>query len=791
MKTNDGGLINKYAKKAEKILSKAEEFKELDDKALCAKTNEFLEKLENGETLEDIIIDAFAVARESARRKTGLEAYKVQIIGGLILHDGNVAEMKTGEGKTLTALMPTYLNALSKKGVHVVTVNEYLSERDSKINGEVLEWLGLTVGLNKRSHTPLQKKKAFEQDVTYTTNSELGFDYLRDNMVDNLNKKVLRELNYCIIDETDSILIDESRTPLIISGKRSSRTPQYVAANILMDQLNKNEDIEIDEESRQVFLTPSGVEKAEKHFMTKNLFHISNTEIYHVILNAARARFVFKAGVEYIVNKKQEIVLIDQNTGRLMEGRSYSGGLQQAIQAKEKVNIEPETLIVATITYQNFFRLYSKLSGMTGTAKTEEEEFIKIYNMQVISVPTNKPIIRKDEIDFVFANNNAKLKYLINEIKQKNEIGQPILIGTTSVESSEQVANFLSAENLKYEILNAKNHEREAEIIAHAGEKNSITLATNMAGRGTDIKLGKGVKEIGGLVVFGVERNESRRIDNQLRGRSGRQGDPGTSRFFVSVDDQLLVRFGGPKIQRLFSKLGDDFIRSKMLMRSISGAQKKIEGMNFDQRKNLLDYDNVLAQHRETIYAQRDQILKAQELEGMLDKMQYSVSYDLTNIFGYELHSEWFVDYKKIKKGLEGKIVEKNSILENNIKNNNQKQIALFLKEKINDFYINKTQNIDKEILDKIVQKIMIISIDKFWQTHIDAMQQLRSGIHLQSYAQKDPLHTYVEESKQLYDYMKIQIAHEVIIGLANLSVSKIENFDKKEAEEVQLKTMA
>lgn len=639
MVISDKKIIKQHGYIATEIINKSKEYMRYSEAELKAKTDEFKAAFAKGTSLEDLLIDAYAVARAAAYKITGLFVYWVQIIGAIVLHEGDVAEMKTGEGKTLTSLLPAYLNGLAGRGVHIITVNEYLAERDSIDIGRIFNYLGLTVGLNKHDCSREDKQHAFRQDITYTTNSELGFDYLRDNMVKHAANQVLRPLRYAIIDEADSVMIDEARTPLIISGGRQPNLPKYEAADKFAKSLKKDADVEIDKETRQCFLTPIGVKKAEKYFTLDALFNIRNTIIYHAILNALKANFVFKDGVEYLV-RGDEIMLIDQHTGRIMEGRSYSDGLQQAIQAKEQVTIEEETVVMATITYQNFFRLYDKLSGMTGTAKTEEEEFIKIYNMRVIQVPTNRPVIRNDEADLVFANRDAKLKQLMRDVEALNRRGQPILIGTTSVESSEIVAHYLDKHNFRYEMLNAKNHKREADIIAKAGTRGAITLATNMAGRGTDIKLGPGIADLGGLAVLGVERNEARRIDNQLRGRSGRQGDPGFSRIYVAVDDTLLVRFGAKRLQKLFASLGDDFLKSRLLSRRITAAQKRVEGMNFDQRKNILDYDNVLAQQREAIYSQRNQILGGADLSAILNKMQYSAAYDLTRMFGYSMHGE-------------------------------------------------------------------------------------------------------------------------------------------------------
>ncbi|WHQ36971.1 preprotein translocase subunit SecA [Spiroplasma sp. SV19] len=775
MAVSDRSIVRKHGKIADKIIALDGAMQALSDEALKAKTTEFKEKLAQGVTLDNILVEAFAVAREAARRILGLHAYRVQLIGGIVLHEGDVAEMKTGEGKTLTALMPTYLNGLTGKGVHVVTVNEYLSKRDSEINGQVFSFLGLTVGLNTRSGNKDEKRAAYSCDITYTTNAELGFDYLRDNMVKSFSDKVQRGLNYAIIDEADSILIDESRTPLIISGGRQNRIPQYQAADHFAKSLSRENDLEIDLETKQVYLTPEGISKAEKIFSINSLFDIKNTELYHLILNALKANFVFKNGVEYVV-QNNEIILIDQFTGRLMPGRAYSDGLQQSLQAKEHVEIEQETVTMATITYQNFFRLYNKLSGMTGTAKTEEEEFVKIYNMRVIQIPTNRPLIRRDEADYMFANRDAKMQAMMKEILTLHEKGQPILIGTTSVESSEIVSHYLRNANLKFEMLNAKNHEREADIIAQAGEKGAITLATNMAGRGTDIKLGTGVTELGGLAVFGVERNEARRIDNQLRGRSGRQGDPGFSRFYVAMDDELMMRFGGDRLRRIFARLGSDFIHSRMLTRAISNAQKKVEGMNFDQRKHILDYDNVLAQHREAMYARRDQILTANDLKPIIKKMQYSAAYDLTKMFGNQSHGEWFIHYDELIKGVNDKVVANNALDKTTMEKMTREEVAKYLAEKMNAFYQARTEDVPPDVMNQIERNAIISSFDEYWTKHIDQASKLRSGIYLRSYAQTNPLHAYVEEAAKLFEHMQLSIAHEVVIKLANVVIRKVED---------------
>lgn len=785
MIASDRRIVTKWGKLADKIIALDEVMQNLSDQQLTAKTSDFRTRLAQGETLNDILVEAFATAREAARRILKLHAYRVQLIGGIVLHEGDVAEMKTGEGKTLTALMPTYLNALSGKGVHIVTVNEYLSKRDSEINGQVLNFLDVSVGLNARDISTDQKREAYLQDVTYTTNSELGFDYLRDNMVKSFEKKAQRGLNFAIIDEADSILIDESRTPLIISGGTKNRTPQYMGADSFVKQLNKDEDLEIDLETKQAFLTVKGVEKAEKTFAVKKLFSVNNTELYHLILNALRANFVFKNGIEYVV-KDREIILIDQFTGRLMPGRAYSDGVHQALQAKENVEVEEETITLATITYQNFFRLYNKLSGMTGTAKTEEEEFVKIYNTRVICIPTNKPIIRKDEADYSFANRNSKMKALISEVQKLHEKGQPILIGTTSVESSEVVSHYLEKANLKYEMLNAKNHEREAEIIARAGERGSITLSTNMAGRGTDIKLGEGIAELGGLAVLGIDRNEARRIDNQLRGRSGRQGDPGFSRFYVAIDDDLMLRFGQANKVKTWEKiLKDGYMQSRLFTWKITSAQKKVEGMNFDQRKNILDYDNVIAQHRETMYSQRDQILTLENLKPIVNKMAQTVGYDLTRIFGQEGSGDFIIDNEGLLASIENKIINANVLKPEVLDKLTRQQISELLQKEIFDYYCKNVVDVPNEVITQIERSTILSAFDHFWIQHIDHVSKLRSSIHLRSYAQINPLHAYVEEAAKLYENMKIAIAHQVTINLSSVVIKKVDNHD---TEQIQTK---
>ncbi|AHI52406.1 preprotein translocase subunit SecA [Spiroplasma culicicola AES-1] len=786
----DTGIIKKHGKLADLIIAQDEVYSKLTDQQLRDKTEEFKERLTKGETLDDILIEAYATVREAAFRVLKMKAYKVQLIGGIILHQGDIAEMKTGEGKTLTGLFPAYLNALTGLGVHVVTVNEYLSRRDSEINGQVYNFLGLSVGLNGRDLPKDKKRAAYAQDITYTTNSELGFDYLRDNMVYNFNQKVQRKLNYAIIDEADSILIDEARTPLIISGGSQNRINMYKAADACAKTLKEVEDVEIDLESKQVYLTDVGIKKAQKYFSIDSLFDVRNTEIFHLVMNALRANFTFRAEVEYTVQDR-EIVLIDQFTGRTMPGRAYSDGLQQALQAKEGVPIEEETSTLATITYQNFYRLYNKLSGMTGTAKTEEEEFIKIYNTRVIVCPTNRPIIRKDEPDLTFGTRHAKLKKLMVDIQELNDIGRPILIGTTSVESSEQVARYLEKAGLTYEMINAKNHHREAEIVEKAGQLKAITLATNMAGRGTDIKLTEETRNLGGLFVMGIERNEARRIDNQLRGRAGRQGDPGSSRFYISMEDDLMVRFTAPKVREMFLKLGDDHIKSKMFTRAITNAQKKLEGLNFDQRKNVLDYDNILSQQREAMYAQRDDILLQEDLKVVLSKFQYTIAYEIVEECSELVRGERTVNVAQLIEALNEKYIITNSIASTDLLGLEKAAMARIIQQKMMELYIGKTGSVPENVIHEMERRTILQAFDKHWTYHINLSQKLRSGIYLQQYAQNNPLHEYVEESSRLFNKMKVNIAKDSLERLYDSFISNGQPQENNSEVKINLKKEA
>ena len=615
--------IKKLTKMADQIDLLAGDMEKLSDDQLREKTEDFKNRYQNGESTDDLLVEAFAVVREGAKRVLGLYPYKVQLMGGIALHEGNISEMKTGEGKTLTATMPVYLNAITGRGVHVITVNEYLASRDAEEMGKLYEFLGLTVGLNLNSMTKEEKQEAYRADITYGTNNEFGFDYLRDNMVLYIEQKVQRPLHFCVIDEVDSILIDEARTPLIISGSAQKSAALYIQANAFVRTLKREEDFTYDEKTKGVQLTEDGITKSEKGFGIENLFDIKHVTLLHHINQAMKAQASMHKDVDYVV-QDGEIVIVDQFTGRLMKGRRYSEGLHQAIEAKEGLDIQNESMTLATITFQNYFRMYEKLSGMTGTAKTEEEEFRNIYNMNVVVIPTNRPIVRDDRPDLIYASMEGKFKAVADDIAERHQAGQPVLVGTVAIETSEIISAFLSKKGIKHNVLNAKNHEREAEIIAEAGHQGSVTIATNMAGRGTDIKLGEGVKEVGGLAVIGTERHESRRIDNQLRGRSGRQGDPGVTQFYLSMEDELMRRFGSDNMKTMMERLGMDDtqpIQSKMVSRAVESAQKRVEGNNFDARKQLLQYDDVLRQQREIIYKQRDEVLESDNLRDIVEKM--------------------------------------------------------------------------------------------------------------------------------------------------------------------------
>jgi len=781
----DERVLKKYSKMADNVLAYEEQMKNLTDEELQAKTPYFKDLLAKGATLEDIKYEAMAVAREAARRTLGQFPYKVQVIGALVMHDGDVAEMRTGEGKTLTATMAIYLNALEGKGAYVVTVNEYLAQRDAEWMGQIYRFLGLTVGCNIHDLTTQEKQQQHLCDICYSTNSELGFDYLRDNMANTKARRVLRGLHYAVIDEADSILIDESRTPLIISGQARTSASSYKTYDLFAKALKRNVDFEIDIKDKTCSLTEAGNKRAEQLFGVDNLYGPDHQEDLHRIQQALKANYIMTRDVEYMVDQNGEIQLIDQSTGRILKGREYSDGLQQAIQAKENVKIKEETVTMATITYQNFFRLFKKMSGMTGTAKTEEEEFQKIYNMRVVVIPTNKPIQRIDAIDYIYAHKSEKLAQLVEEVKERHEKGQPILIGTVSVESSEEVSALLDKAGLKHETLNAKNHAREAEIIAHAGEKGAITVATNMAGRGTDIKINDEVKALGGLCVFGTERHESRRIDNQLRGRSGRQGDPGFSRFYVSFDDDLLKRFAAESIQARIESFGPGPLESKLFSSVITNAQKQIEGQNFDIRKNLLDYDDVISRQRKAIYEKRDAIIYAEDITDMIEEFFRVAGFCLARKAIPEGSNDDLISGEMLKKVLEPKYVPEGSFQESLYDEAPLEDAGQDLGDFLLDNYMVRRKQWGDEIAKQVERDICLQTIDQNWTKQIDTMARLREGIHLRSYANTNPLQDYVNEGQSLFRECLENISQEVVFKFLNVivQIKKPAEAEKAEAE--------
>ena len=782
----DERVLKKYSKMADKVLAYEDEMAKLSNEELQAKTPYFKDLLAKGATLDDIKFEAMAVAREAARRTLGQFPYKVQVIGALVMHDGDVAEMRTGEGKTLTATMAIYLNALEGKGAYVVTVNEYLAQRDAEWMGQIYRFLGLTVGCNIHDLTTQEKQQQHLCDICYTTNSELGFDYLRDNMANTKARRVLRGLHYAVIDEADSILIDESRTPLIISGQARTSASSYKTYDLFAKALKRNVDFEIDIKEKTCSLTEAGNRRAEQLFGVENLYGPDHQEDLHRIQQALKANYIMTRDVEYMVDQNGEIQLIDQSTGRILKGREYSDGLQQAIQAKENVKIKEETVTMATITYQNFFRLFKKMSGMTGTAKTEEEEFQKIYNMRVVVIPTNRPVIREDAIDYIYAHKTEKLAELVKEVKERHEKGQPILIGTVSVESSEEVSNLLDKEGLKHETLNAKNHAREAEIIVHAGEKGAITVATNMAGRGTDIKINDEVKALGGLCVFGTERHESRRIDNQLRGRSGRQGDPGFSRFYVSFDDDLFKRFAAESIQARIESFGPGPLESKLFSAVITNAQKQIEGQNFDIRKNLLDYDDVISRQRKAIYEKRDAIIYAEDITDMIEEFFRVGGYCLARKALPEGTNDDLISGELLKKVLEPKFVPAGSFNEALYDEAPLEDAGQDLGDFLLDNYYIRRKQWGEDIAKQVERDICLQTIDQNWTKQIDTMARLREGIHLRSYANTNPLQDYVNEGQSLFRECLENISQEVVFKFLNVIVQikkPVEEAPKEEPE--------
>ena len=765
--------LKKFSVIADKIEDLEEEYSKLSDYELKAKTYEFKNRLENGETLDDILVEAYATAREAAFRVNNEKPFYVQLLGAIAIHKGNIAEMKTGEGKTLTSVLPAYLNALDGKGTHIVTVNEYLADRDAKWMGRIHEFLGLSVGINLRDLTPQEKKKAYECDILYTTNNELGFDYLRDNMVTHKEDRVQRKLNFAIVDEVDSVLIDEARTPLIISGGDLKNVSMYEAADRFAKKLKKDIDYIYEEQNKSVTLTEEGVKKGEKEFHLTNLYEVSNANLIHHINQALRANFSMRKDVDYVVNNG-EIVIVDQFTGRLMKGRAYSDGLHQAIEAKENVKINQETKTLATITFQNLFRMYNKLSGMTGTAKTEEEEFNDIYNMRVICIPTNKPVARIDAPDLLYPTQKGKFTSLINEVEKRHKLGQPILIGTIAVETNELISQLLTAKNIEHEVLNAKNNAREAEIIAKAGQKGAVTVATNMAGRGTDIKLTDETKDLGGLCVLGTERHESRRIDNQLRGRSGRQGDPGFSQFYVSMEDDLMVRFGTDGLKNMLIRLGfeeTEAITSKRFTKGLSSAQKRVEGNNFDIRKNLLQYDDVMNNQREIMYAKRNEILDSESIH---DSILVAVENHVTDVVKSKL-----IDSEKLTKEDLQEIVEYfNTLIREDIKfdeisSMDSDAIIYFVKEKILSEYEEKIKELPIEVVEEFEKVITLSVVDKYWTEHINSMEHFREAIYLRGYGQQDPLRAYTVEGFDLFNKMLQNIDQEITLFLVKSEISQ------------------
>ena len=772
----DGRKLNQMKKKIQPVLDLEQKYRAMSDDELKAMTPYLKEKLANGATLDDIFVEAFATAREACYRVIGEFPYPVQLIGAAVMQGGDIAEMKTGEGKTLTSVMAVYLNALEGKGVHVVTVNEYLSQRDSEWMGAIHRWLGLTVGLNLRQLSKPQKRAAYNCDITYTTNSELGFDYLRDNMVTRVEDRVQqRGLNFALVDEVDSILIDESRTPLIISGGQKQTANLYLQADRFVKRLKADEDYEVDVKSRTVQLSEQGVAKAEKVFRITNLYDLSHTQLLHHINQALKANYVMMRDIEYVVdNENDEIVIVDPNTGRLMKGRQWSDGLHQAVEAKEGISIKQETTTLATITYQNFFRLYNKLAGMTGTAKTEEEEFLEIYNMYVYEIPTNKEVKRIDYPDAVYGTKKAKFKALVDEVVERHATGQPILVGTIAVETSELISKYLKERKIPHNVLNAKNHAREAEIIAMAGRKGAVTIATNMAGRGTDIKLGEGVRELGGLCVLGSERHESRRIDNQLRGRAGRQGDPGMSRFYVSVQDDLMVRFGSERMEGLFASLGDTAIESKTVTKSISSAQRRVEGVNYDSRKQLLEYDDVMRQQRETMYETRNYILENDDVHSVIHDMFKRVISDLVaSHINYESKNQE-VDAEGLISAMDD-IGFKGVAEISDIQGRSREEVIDICLEKAWNFYEARIEN-KREAMIRLEKQIALHMFDRAWSNHIDTMDKLRSGIGLRSYAQHNPLQAYVQEGFELFQEMMRTISQDIVTYCMNVSAPAAED---------------
>lgn len=766
--------IKKIRKIVEQQINPLEDgLKKLSDSSLANKTNEFKARLAKGETLDDILPEAFAVIREASRRVLGMRHFDTQLIGGIILHRGNIAEMCTGEGKTLVATAPVYLNALEGKGVHVITVNDYLAKRDSEWMGQVYKFLGLSVGLIIHDLDFNQRKIAYNSDITYGTNNEFGFDYLRDNMVTSLDQMVQRPLHYCLIDEVDSILIDEARTPLIISGPGQKSTDAYYTVAKLVPQLKKEEDYTIDEKQKTVAPTEAGVAKMEKLLHVENLYDAENLELNHLFTQALRAQTMMTRDKDYVV-KDGEVVIVDEFTGRLMYGRRYSDGLHQAIEAKEGLEVQRESQTLATITFQNYFRMYDKLAGMTGTAKTEEQEFIKIYGLPVLQVPTNKPIQRKDLPDVIFKNKRGKYKAVVREVERRHATGQPMLIGTTSIEQSEELSHMLDQANIPHSVLNAKYHEREAAIVALAGQKGAVTIATNMAGRGTDISLGEGVAELGGLAIIGTERHESRRIDNQLRGRAGRQGDPGSSQFFLSLEDDLLRIFGGDKIKSFMEKMGleeDEPINSRMVSNAIQKAQKRVEARNFDIRKYVLEYDDVMNQQRKVVYDQRRKILEGEDMKDqILSMVDHIIEKGMETYADPKLYpEEW--DFAGLLKYAEKYFLAPGDLKLEEIEDMSREEVEDKLKTIAHETYTAREESIGSPMMRELEKAVMLKVVDSKWMEHLDDMDMLKEGISLRSYGQRNPIVEYKVEAFDIFEEMQQAMMETIILYLYHIQI--------------------
>lgn len=757
----------------EKINPQESALKKLSDSSLANKTNEFKARLAKGETLDDILPDAFAVIREASRRVLGMRQFDVQLIGGIILHRGNIAEMGTGEGKTLVATAPVYLNALEGKGAHVITVNDYLAKRDSEWMGQVYKFLGLSVGLIVHDLDFEQRKIAYNSDITYGTNNEFGFDYLRDNMVSSLDQMVQRPLHYCLIDEVDSILIDEARTPLIISGPGQKSTDNYYVMSKLVPQLKLGEDYTIDEKQKTVAPTEAGVSKMEKMLKVDNLYDTDNLELNHLFVQALRAQAMMERDRDYVV-KDGEVVIVDEFTGRLMYGRRYSDGLHQSIEAKEGLQVQRESQTLATITFQNYFRMYDKLAGMTGTAKTEEQEFIKIYGLEVFQVPTNRPVQRKDLPDVIFKTKRGKYRAVVREIERRHATGQPMLIGTTSIEQSEQLSHMLKEAGIVHNVLNAKYHELEAQIVAQAGQKGQVTIATNMAGRGTDIVLGEGVSELGGLAIIGTERHESRRIDNQLRGRAGRQGDPGSSQFFLSLEDDLLRIFGGDNIKKFMEKMGleeDEEIRSSMVSSAIQKAQKRVEERNFDIRKYVLEYDDVMNQQRKVVYEQRRKILEGQDMKDqILNMVDMLINHGLETYANPKLYpEEW--DFDALIKYCEKYFLAPGEVKLDEIENMSREEIGRKLMDIAHETYEAREKSIGSSMMRELEKAVMLKVVDSKWMEHLDDMDMLKEGIGLRSYGQRNPIVEYKVEAFNIFSEMQQSMIETIILYLYHIQI--------------------